>query len=78
MVLFAIKAIANVIFCWVMVLQVEFRTINFLSVCCWVHLVPDGSILFQMVQLVPGGSRLFQVVLARCRWLQLVPVYSSF
>ena len=66
MVLCVTRTIANAVFYWVMVLHIQFLSMNFLffvSVRCWVHLAS----VFRYSQLVPGVSSSFQVFPARSK-----------
>ena len=68
----------KIVFYWTMVLIAQFLSMNFLffvSVRCWVHLVPGGSSLFKVV---PAGSSSFQVVLAHSRCFQLLPCFNMY
>ena len=68
MVLFLTVTIANVLLYWAMVLHAVFSyefLVFFVSVHCWVHLVP-------------GGSSSFPVVPACSMWFQLAPACSLF
>ena len=51
MLLFVTIAIANVVFFWAMVFHTQFLPMNlfFMSVQCWVNLVPGGSSWFQLI-----------------------------
>ena len=71
MVFFVTITFANVVFYWVMVLHVQFLSINFFFFLC--QSVAESISL----QVVPGNSSLFKVVSARSRQFQLVPGGSS-
>ena len=54
----------------------------FLPVCCWFHLVSDGSISSQFVLcfsfMVPGGFNSFQLIPGGSSYFQMVLALSSF
>ena len=69
--LFMAKAIANVVFCWAMVLHVKLLPVGFLFFLCQFFSVSN------LLQVLPGCSSLFQLVPACFRCFQLIPAGSS-
>lgn len=72
--LFMTIAIANVAFCWAMVLQVQLLPVGFLFFYVTSFLCPA---YYRYFQVVPGCSNSFQLVPACFRCFQLIPAGSS-
>lgn len=72
--LFMTKAIANVAFCWAMVLHVKLLLVGFLFFYVSSFLFPT---YYRSFQVVPPCSSLFQLVPACFRCFQLIPAGSS-